>query len=82
MNRIAAAISGLPWALLVLGGLSTLSVAGKAAYYFFLPLAMLGVVVGALFLTRYAHVRYAAYIAYAFALLALLPYLLFYMGGV
>ena len=77
MNRAIATAVGMAWTLLVLMGLSAMYVAGKASFYFFVPLAMLGLVVAAFVISRYRAIRYFTYLTYVLALLALPCYLFF-----
>ena len=87
---VTATITGSLWALLVVMGLSTVRgarslpahlAAAQANYYFYFPLAMLGLVIAAWLIGRYRAGRFIAYVVYALALLALPCYLLFYTGG-
>lgn len=72
----------LLWGWFALSGLySDFSNAAQAEYYRWLPLAMVGLSVALILLSRLNALKIAVQILATLLLLALLPYLLFYTGG-
>lgn len=92
-SYVLASITAAVWGLFVLKGYSSLEdmknqhvpgypSSGQANFYFHFPIVVLLIVLVALAASHYRSLKIPAILLYALSLLAVLPYLLGYTGGV